>query len=323
MRTKRSTLGARPSDIKGDRVTTQNEREAVDQARQEAERETIAALRSFTGIAGYTPSLELPEHSSYLKYEQQLREGLAVWSARLEATAKNLDRRIELRDDAGRRLDEEQQRRQGERAGSGVAARVLGAVQDVSFQEKRDLSKRQRDVVAGEQELQRCESRVGEISGELELVSTWLERMFSAVAAARAEREQRRDEEELARVQAGRDVSPRGYSVYTAENFVSEDERRLARWQQNHPVLEGATIIHRLRADGFDSNASGNWIVVWNWRTNETFVELTGAGQPPLVWLLGTKISTLQQATDLFDPLLPRINERNSLALAFDAYDAY
>lgn len=54
MRTKRSTLGARLSDIKGDRVTTQNEREAVHQARQEAERETIAALRSFTGIAPST-----------------------------------------------------------------------------------------------------------------------------------------------------------------------------------------------------------------------------------------------------------------------------
>lgn len=304
-------------------MTNQSERQAVDQARREAEQQTIGRLRTFTGIDGYTPDHNAPEHLAYVRYEQDLRDGLEVWSAHLEASVSNLDRRTELRDDAQRLLDNELQRRQDERVISGVAARMFGPLQDVTFQEKRELAKRERDVDDGERRRQQCESRVREIGEELALVSTWLERTFVQVAEAQVERQRLHEAEKRSREEAGRDVSPRGYAVYTVEKFIDEDERRLARWQQNHPVLEGATIIHRLRADGFDANGSGNWIVVWNWKTNETFVELTGAGRSPLVWLLGTKLTTLQQATDLFDPLLPRINERNSLALAFDAYDAY
>lgn len=304
-------------------MTSETERKAIEEAKQAAIEQTISQLRVFTGIPGYTPDPNRPEHLSYVDYEQELRVGRDIWNDRLRSSIERVGRAVENRTNARQRMDAEQQRRTDERAGSNVAGRLLGTVKDVTFPEKRDHAASERKVEEARQEQQRCELRVQDIDAELSAVNAWVEQMFSDVDRARAERQQLRNDEQLRREQAERDVSSRWCGVETPEAFVRGDSRRLARMQGKQIVLEGITLGHDWRRDGDDvGNGSGSWTLVWNSSNNEMSLELAGHNKSPVVWLMGTKITTEQQALDLYDPIAHRMKERNSLALVLDAYEA-
>ena len=305
-------------------MTSQSDRDALEQARQSGIQEAITALRTFTGISGYTPAQPDPEHRSYVRYEEDLRDGRDVWAERLIRGRETVDRLTEQQEQARRVMEEEQQRRQAERVGSNVGGRVLGALKDVTFQEKRDHAAIGRQVDEAWQEVYRCESRVQEIETELAAVTGWVEQMFADVEATRSERQRRHDDDQLAREHAGRDVSPRQCVVYTPEEFVAADTRRLLRRESDHVVLDGSILSYKWRRDGDDDSYpdTGNWMLVWNPTTHETFLERAGHGVSPMVWLLGTKISSEKQALDVFLPLEARVRERNSLALVLDTYQA-
>ncbi|UFU16051.1 hypothetical protein LQK89_17675 (plasmid) [Curtobacterium sp. C1] len=307
-------------------MTTQSEREQIDQARAVARAETIAELRRFTGIPGYTPELGDPEHVSYADYELQLEHGLSVWSANFDSAVESVTRATAIRDGARKRMDDEQQRRIDERAGANRISRLVGAAKDVTFPEKRDHAQRERELEEKWEYQHRCENRVREIRAELAEVSAWLELMFTTAATAQAARQQRRVDEEVRQEQAARDVSSRRFATFTRDEFAEQDQRRVARVERGHLTLEGSVLGTGWRQDSTDDSSGnsvkGNWSLVWNHLTNETTVELAAYRHEPMVWLLGTKITSVQQFQDVFNPLQGRMTERNSLALVLDAYEA-
>ena len=168
-------------------MTSQNDRQALEQAREAGAAEAVRQLRSFTGIAGYTPDLNEPEHRAYLAYERQLAHGLEVWSSHQSNRQARVDRLIERRDEARRVMDAEQRRRQDERADS-VGGRFLGAIQDVTFPEKREHSALVKAVDEAWETRYAADDRVTEIQAELARVSHWIEQMLADVDAARAAR---------------------------------------------------------------------------------------------------------------------------------------
>ncbi len=155
------------SDTRGNKMVTTREQQAFDRAveaaRRKATLETLAELRAFTGIETYVPDHTAPEHVAYLGYEQDLANGLQVWTGHEVSSKQSVDRLIERRNAASRAVDEELERRMVERADRNVALRVPGKVQDLAIREKahlRDVEKRLEHAWA---DLHHAEDRVREI----------------------------------------------------------------------------------------------------------------------------------------------------------------
>lgn len=304
-------------------MTTDTERKALQDARETAIQQTTKRLRFFTGIPGYTPDLATPEHVSYIAYERDLQIGHEIWSENLRSSEANLNRLIALRETARESMEAVQDRRREERAGSNIAGRVLGLAKEFTYPEKRHFQYRERQVDEAHEERQQCSWNLKTVDEELEKVTSWVEQMFSDVDRARIERRELKEAEQLEREQAGRDVSSRWCTVETPDDFIKGDPLRLARMQGTQIVLEGGVMGTGWRRDGDDvGNNRGSWLLAWNPKNNETYLELTAHNRDAVVWLLGTKITTQQQADALYDPIAGRISERNSLALVLDAYKA-
>ncbi|MBE3077060.1 hypothetical protein [Clavibacter michiganensis] len=62
------------------------------------------------------------------------------------------------------------------------------------------------------------------------------------VEVSRVEREDQVARERLEAEHARRDISPRGFQVFSPQEFVDEDGRRLAHQQPNHFLLDGCRI---------------------------------------------------------------------------------
>ncbi|WP_228512777.1 hypothetical protein [Clavibacter sp. VKM Ac-2872] len=305
-------------------VTTREQQafdRAVEAARQKATLETLAELRAFTGIEAYEPDHTAPEHVAYLGYEQDLANGLQVWTGHEVSSRENVDRLIERRNAASRAVDEELERRTAERADRNVAVRVLGKVQDLAIRERahlRDVEKRLEDAWA---DLHHAEDRVREIQTELYEVGAWLEEMYVSVEASRVERQEQAARERLEAEHARRDTSPLGFQVFSPQEFVDADGRRLAHQQPDHFVLDGLSFPGRWRRDEDDDfNDEGAWSLMWNPTTRETFLERAGYGRQPEVWLLGTRITTQDAVTDFEASISSHRDERNSLAVVLEAY---
>ncbi len=305
-------------------VTTREQQafdRAVEAARQRAILETLAELRAFTGIEAYEPDHTAPEHVAYLGYEQDLANGLQVWTAHVDSSKENVDRLIDRRNAASEAVDDELERRTAERADRNVAVRVLGKVQDLALREKahlRDVEKRLEEAWA---DLHHAEDRVREIQTELYAVRVWLDEMYATVESSRVERQEQAARERLEAEHARRDTSPREFEVVSPQEFVDEDGRRLAYQQHDHLVLNGLPFTGGWRRDDDDDfNDRGAWTLMWNPSTRENFLERAGHGRQPKVWLLGTRITTQDEATDFDASISSHRDERNSLAVVREAY---
>jgi hypothetical protein len=303
-------------------MANQTDSQALEQARENGTAEAVRQLRAFTGIAGYTPDLNEPEHRAYLVYERELVHGLNVWTDHQRTRQATVDRLIERRNEAQRIMDGTQQQRQSERSDN-FGARAIGALKDAVAQETRTYKALVKEVDEAWEIRYAADHRVHEIQTELEKVSSWLEQMFVDVEASHSERQAAAEAARLDREHAARDVSPRGATVFTPEEFVDLDPRRLLERRPGHLVLDGLPYGYRWRRDQDDSpRGEGSWTLVWNPTTHETFLERAGYEQTPQVWLLGTKITTERQAGKVFGSIETRMSERNSLAIVLDAYGA-
>lgn len=303
-------------------MANQTENQALERARNEAINETVSRLRAFTGISGFTPDLKEPEHRAYLAYELELAHGLELWTGHRDARQGEVDRLIVINADARHAMEAERQRRRSERSG-GLLSQARGVIQDAAFPEKKQFAATSKVLKDAWASLHAAEDRVREIKSELLRVSTWLEQLFADVEAIRIDRHERENAARLEREYAARDTSPRNFAVFTPEEFVDADARRLARHQGGILVLDGLTYTSGWRRDQDDfATGRGNWMLVWNSATSETFLERVMYGGQPEVWLLGTKIATQDQATEFDESLRPQVNERNSVAVVLDAYTA-
>lgn len=168
-------------------MSTHTDRRALEQARQDAAAEVVQQLRAFTGILGFTPSLTEPEHRAYPAYAQHLEHGLEMWINRRNIWQANADRFTDELSEANRILADEQRRRAGLRPDH-VGGKLLGAIQDISFPEKRAQQSAQRAVDEAWAYRHEAEDRVAEISSELSRVRDWIHSLFADVDAVRAGR---------------------------------------------------------------------------------------------------------------------------------------
>lgn len=166
-------------------MTSQTDRQALERARDEATADAIRQLRTFTGIPGYTPLLTEPEHRAYLAYAKDLERGVEVWTNHLNARQAHVDRLTEQLAEANRVLADERRRRESERSDH-VGGKILGALQDVTFPEKRDVQALDKAVAEAWESRHEAEDRVTEILNELGRVSAWIDTLFDDVDAARA-----------------------------------------------------------------------------------------------------------------------------------------
>lgn len=303
-------------------MTNQTDRQALEQARQSGIAQAVSELRTFTGIPGYRPELTETEHRAYVAYERDLAHGLEVWMGKQRSYDANVQRLIERRNQASRVMDDVLQRRKDERADGNVGGRIVGALQDVILPEKREHAALEKSVEEAWQLRYSADARVSEISTELSRVSNWVEQMFADVDELRATRQENDEAARRARECAARDLSSRWCTVYALEVFIAENERRVDRPRDN-PFIGGWEYGNRWRRDGDDfTSGDGNWALHWIGETSETVLELTSPHQPATVWLLGKAITSEEQAARVFQPIEPRMRERNSIALVLDAYRA-
>lgn len=153
---------------------------------------------------------------------------------------------------------------------------------------------------------------------ELSRVEEWRTSTVEQIAAAE---EQRTTDIENARVEAAaarRDSSPRWCTVLVREEFIAGDERRQARAWQGSPVVAGVDFGYDWRRDSDDVGGRGIWTLHWIPETQETFFEANDdAGT---IWILGTGVKSMEEASVLYESLEHRQRERNSVGLILDAY---
>ncbi len=78
--------------------------------------------------------------------------------------------------------------------------------------------------------------------------------------------------------------------------------------------------LHRLAAADAQQREDPIPSLMWNSSTRETFLERAGYGRQPKVWLLGTRITTQDVATDFDASISSRRDECNRVAVVLDAY---
>lgn len=295
---------------------------AHDAGRFEGREETIKELRTFTGVAGFKPSLDAPEHTAYVDYERELINAAAVGQQNLDRAREELQSKIDRRNKTFEDLQTALDRRREERAGSPIG-RLIGKATDRTIPQRAVHDRAERDAKGAQKRVSKAVSHLQAISDELVSVRRWLETMFSEVEQASASRDALIEQARLDEERATRDITPRWCSVYSLQAFVDEDpQRRSAAWGDN-VVVSGIDYGYRWRRDGDDSAlGDGNWSLHWIEETHETILERRSPHAPIEIWLLGAAITSNDDVGRIFIPLEARMSERNSLALVLDAYAA-
>lgn len=169
------------------------------------------------------------------------------------------------------------------------------------------------------EELHESRERTAILMTGLELVQQWPDRMMvdDNSAASDGRTRPHLTARELAFAQ--QDVSPTRFTRYSTEAlFVREDPRRAADGAGGRGRYPFGTDWRR---DGDDDDyGRGTWTLWWLATTHETVLECRGRRWE--LWLLGTAITSFDQAQSVLHSIEPLRTERNSLALVLHAYRA-
>lgn len=283
------------------------------------EASAFGRLRTFTGIPDVVePDPTLPEHLAYPIYERRLRDEIADERATIERLS---DHERDAANELHTLVDRSAEQLERRKAGRTGLVRATGAIADRFHPSHRHVTDARREVEVVQQYLSHHIDLLTVLEAELERVSSWLDELHTAVATGQERRAAEERERAFDAETAARDISPRWCQVYTIASFIAENPEREARaWiGAGRPVVAGADFGCRWRRDNDEVRDDAQWSVHWIRETNETILELRNTRRDE-IWLLGTAITSFDQALEVFAPIEPRQRERNSIALVLDTY---